>query len=218
MSDKKDIILLMDTTRDELFLALIVGGIEHRLLVPDCNCKHSCIMLTEIDKLLKANNVDIIDVNIFALSVGPGSFTGIRIGVTTVKGFLFANKKANVISVNSLEANAYNHLDKTIHNVSVIDAKHNNAYYAEYSVKNGRLIEESIGFSTTKKVKQMIVDGFNVSSPYENSINVRVTESYYDGFVNLVLEKRKNNEFSTGTFSPLYLKKSQAEEEADGNC
>ncbi|MEG1805512.1 MAG: tRNA (adenosine(37)-N6)-threonylcarbamoyltransferase complex dimerization subunit type 1 TsaB [Clostridia bacterium] len=215
---KKDIILIMDTTRDELFLSLIVDGVEDRRLIEDCNSKHSVIMLEAIDKLLKDNQVDIVDVGIFALSVGSGSFTGIRIGVTTVKGFIYANKSAQVIAVNSLEANAYNHLDFKNTNISVIDAKHDNAYIGEYEVENGKLIEKSLGFTTKAHIEKLLQDGCNVTSPYENTLNVPVTENYYDGYVKLVLDKISKNDFSTKTFAPLYLKKSQAEEEVDGNC
>lgn len=215
---KKDIMLIMDTTRDELFLALVVDEKETRMLVPDCNSKHSVIMLDKIDELLKSNNVDICEVSTFALSIGPGSFTGIRIGATTVKGFIFANKNAKVITVNSLEANAYNHLKETSKVFSIIDAKHDNAYIGEFDFENFKMIEKSLWFTNAKEIEKLCNEGEFVSSPYQNSFNVKVTENYYDGFMALIKKKYCEKDFSDENFAPLYLKKSQAEEEADGNC
>lgn len=56
---------------------------------------HSVKLMPLLDELLKETNVKISDIDLFACDIGPGSFTGIRIGVSTVKAFLdVTNKKA----------------------------------------------------------------------------------------------------------------------------
>ncbi len=213
---KREIILIIDTTSDELFLSLIENAKEHRIHLTDCNSGHSKIMVEEIDKLLRANNISINEVTTFALSVGPGSFTGIRIGVATVKAFIMVSG-ANVIAVNSLEANAYNYVNEDGKVISIIDAKHDNAYVGEYQMIDGVMAEISHGFMNKAKLEEMISDDVRLVSPYANSFGAKVTENYYDGFRNLVLHKLINKEFATDSFSPLYMKKSQAEEEEDVN-
>ncbi len=212
---KKDIILAIDTTCEELFLSLVINGAETRVHITDCNSKHSLLLLPEIDKLLKNQNVTINDVNIFALSAGPGSFTGIRIGVSTVKGFIFGNNK-QVILVNSLEANAYTQLKEGQIVLSLIDAKRDNCYVGVYTLDKGNIKEVFAGFSNKEKLQELVCEKTILSSPYNNNFNVAVNENYYDSFMKLVLDRAEKNQFSTETFAPLYLKKSQAEEEADG--
>lgn len=209
-------ILIIDTTSNELFLSLIIGEKEDRLYIKDCNFKHSITMMPKLDELLKRNNITINDIDVFALSLGPGSFTGIRIGVTTIKGFIFGTEK-KVISVNSLEANAYNYVDDAKEIVSIIDAKHNNAYVGKYEVVEGELIQRKLEFMDKIALKKEIENVDIFSSPYPNSFKAKETENYYDGFVELVKSKIAKGDFSTKEFAPLYLKRSQAEEEEDAN-
>jgi len=97
---------------------------------------HSEKLLPIMDEVLRATNLTIKDIDLFVVSVGPGSFTGIRIGVSTVKGMAQAlNKK--VLPVTSLEgliemANSENVC-------ALINARHGNVYS---QVKlNGELLE-----------------------------------------------------------------------------
>ena len=87
---------------------------------------HSVKLMPLVDKLLKETNTDVNDIDLFACDIGPGSFTGIRIGVSTIKAFMdVINKKA--VGVTSLEILAQNvEEDGTI--CSLIDAKNENVY------------------------------------------------------------------------------------------
>ena len=94
---------------------------------------HSQKLMPLVDEVLNACNISLKDFNLFACCIGPGSFTGVRIGVATVKAF---NDVTNIpiASVSSLESLAYNTLasnfsDKTDLVCSVIDAKNDNVYY-----------------------------------------------------------------------------------------
>ena len=68
---------------------------------------HSETLLPMIESLLSFFSMEIGDIDLFAVSSGPGSFTGVRIGTATVKGLAFASNKP-CIGVSTLEAIAYN--------------------------------------------------------------------------------------------------------------
>ncbi len=68
---------------------------------------HSQTLLPMIESLLSLFSVDVEDIDLFAVSAGPGSFTGVRIGAATVKGLAFASDKP-CAQVSTLEAIAYN--------------------------------------------------------------------------------------------------------------
>ena len=68
---------------------------------------HSETLLPMIESLLSFFSLGVEDIDLFALSAGPGSFTGVRIGASTIKGLAFASNKA-CVGVSTLEAIAYN--------------------------------------------------------------------------------------------------------------
>lgn len=68
---------------------------------------HSERLLTEINHVLLRTGLHISDIDVFAVAVGPGSFTGLRVGLSTVKGLIYPSQKRLVL-VPSLEAFAWN--------------------------------------------------------------------------------------------------------------
>ncbi len=97
----------------------------------DVKVVHAERLMPSIEWLLKASNVPIHEIDAFAISIGPGSFTGLRIGLSTVKGFSYATGKP-VIPVPTLDAFA-----RTIPFCSylicpMLDARKNEVYAALY--------------------------------------------------------------------------------------
>ncbi len=88
---------------------------------------HSRTLMPMIDSTLKNGEIDLDSIDYFACSVGPGSFTGIRIGVAAIKGFADGLKK-KCIPVSTLEALAYNLQGRCCTAVSVMDARCNQVY------------------------------------------------------------------------------------------
>ena len=80
-----------------------------------------------IDELFKDTNLTLDNIDLLACSQGPGSFTGIRIGIATIKAFADA-KNIPVVGVTSLESLAYNITESGLI-VSLIDAKNENVYF-----------------------------------------------------------------------------------------
>ncbi len=78
--------LLINTANSELYIVL---SKDDSLFSVSSKAKmlHNEILLPEIDKLLKENNLDITDIDELGVVIGPGSFTGIRVGISTIKGF-----------------------------------------------------------------------------------------------------------------------------------
>lgn len=98
--------------------------------------KHSSLLIPKIDGLLKKLKIKIQKIDGFIVGLGPGSFTGLRIGVSTVKGFGIALEKP-CIGVPSIDALALN----APHNgiiVPIIDAKRSQVYASIYRKKGDR--------------------------------------------------------------------------------
>ncbi|MDD8026584.1 MAG: tRNA (adenosine(37)-N6)-threonylcarbamoyltransferase complex dimerization subunit type 1 TsaB [Acidobacteriota bacterium] len=125
-------ILAIDTTTPSGSVALLE---DDRLLGEvgiESPATHSTRLLLSVDLLLKSLGLAIGDVDGFAVSPGPGSFTGLRIGLSTVKAFVFATGKP-VAAVSSLEALAWKHRGDPACLVGpMFDAKKGEIYAALY--------------------------------------------------------------------------------------
>lgn len=104
----------------------------------DYKQNHSVTIMPMVDSLLKMIDMDIEDIDYFAICKGPGSFTGLRIGTATIKAMAHSlNKK--IIPISTLEVMAYNiiHSNKCI--VPIIDAKAQRIFTAIYENENNNL-------------------------------------------------------------------------------
>jgi tRNA threonylcarbamoyladenosine biosynthesis protein TsaB len=96
---------------------------------------HAERLMPSIEWLLKASGISIKEIDVFAVSIGPGSFTGLRIGLSTVKGFAFATGKP-VVPVHTLDAFART-MPFCSHPVCpMLDARKNEVYAALYRWDN----------------------------------------------------------------------------------
>ncbi|MBE6829198.1 MAG: tRNA (adenosine(37)-N6)-threonylcarbamoyltransferase complex dimerization subunit type 1 TsaB [Ruminococcaceae bacterium] len=93
---------------------------------------HSQTLMPMIDHLLQCTRTELGNVDLFAVSAGPGSFTGVRIGVASIKGLAMAQNKP-CAGVSALEAMAQNlaHMDCTV--CAVMDARCGQVYNAIFS-------------------------------------------------------------------------------------
>ncbi len=188
--------------------------------------KHSENLMQMIDNALKQYGADIKDVELFAVTSGPGSFTGVRIGVTTVKGMAFANN-IPCADISSLEAVAYSQSTRDVI-CPLMDARRGQFYYALFQWNNG----------TLERITEDLADSAeNISlllNSYENAVvcgdGAYVFKNLYSGNCNLFYAKdsvREQNalavalcgyeKYKTGAaiacerLNPVYLRPSQAE-------
>lgn len=192
--------------------------------------EHSTILMTLVESLLDSCNLDIDSVDGFVVSKGPGSFTGLRIGMATIKGLSFGSNKPYV-SISSLDALAYSIVPFNGIICPVMDALRNNVYTALYKSCNGKLekimdysaldINELVDMLNEKDENVMFIgDGLNNTKEYilnncnncffpPNHLNLVRASSLGE----LGMIKLKNGEYDDSNSAPFYLKKPQAERE-----
>ncbi len=139
--DKDGIVLAVDTTTPAGGVAILRGTRLLSEINQDSTTTFSERLLPSIQFLLRASELEIHDVEGFAVAVGPGSFTGIRIGLSTVKSFAYASGKP-VAAVSTLAALAH----KLRHPQNrlicpLLDAKKNEIYGALFESKESILQE-----------------------------------------------------------------------------
>ena len=99
---------------------------------------HSQTLMPMIENLLNNANIGIESVSLIAVNKGPGSFTGIRIGVAAAKGIADVNKTP-VFGASTLESMAYNLSDTDCVACCVMDARCNQVYNAFFDITNGKI-------------------------------------------------------------------------------
>ncbi len=108
----------------------------------DVKVTYSEVLMPAIETALKLAGLKVDDLDGFAVSIGPGSFTGLRIGLATVKGLCFATGKP-LAAVSSLDALASHSLFCRYQVVPLLDAKKNELYAAIYDTTGGEVIRKS---------------------------------------------------------------------------
>ena len=182
--------------------------------------QHSSLLVPKIKELLKGVDLSIGEIDVFVVGLGPGSFTGLRIGVSTVKGFGLTLGKP-CIGVASIDAMALNVDGREGQIVPFIDAKRGNVYSAIYMKKDNCITKRSKHLllkidDVMKKVKGPAIflgDGVNL---YRENIerlrkgSIFLEEDYwYPRASNLIKlafsEAKKHKKRDLSKLSPIYL-------------
>lgn len=189
---------------------------------------HSVKLMPLLDKLLSEADTKISDIDLFACDIGPGSFTGIRIGVSTIKAFMdVTNKKA--LGISSLEILAENIEENEDIVCALIDAKNENVYYGFFKRENEKYEKiENLGFDNidnviqiAKQINKKIIFIGNGSTIYKDMIESELEN------IEIILDEEKNDlnarniafaafkkqeeAVDSNNLRPLYLRKSSAE-------
>ncbi len=195
---------------------------------------HSQILMPMVEKLLKSNNITLADIDGFAVSAGPGSFTGVRIGISAVKGMAAPLKKP-CAAVSTLLSTAYNFTDTDCIVCAVMDARCNQVYNALFDITDGEikricedraLMCEELAknlkelFANTDKKIIVAGDGTEVFFPYTDGIdNIEKSDGarrfQNAASVGLAAAKvfEKGDTLSPEEILPVYLRLPQAERE-----
>ena len=200
---------------------------------------HSVKLMPMIDNMFKSSNLSLDNIDLLACCLGPGSFTGIRIGIATVKAFS-DSKKIPTVGVTSLESLAYN-VENSSLVCSLIDCKHGNVYSGIFEINSNS------GNTTYTQVQEDVSDEINAvldnlksvcsrdlenkkltfvgdgSVLYKDLINEKFADydiEFSDNNIqsSISLAKSAYYRFNQGlagdsnNISPIYLRKSQAEQ------
>lgn len=239
-------VLAIDTTAKTATVAICKSDEKHTVS-PVCTMTvantltHSESVLPMISKSLEFSKLTLDDIDLLAVSQGPGSFTGVRIGISTAKGLVFGNDKIKVLGVSSLKALAHN-VDDAPKNTLIcccMDARRNQFYNALFLADgNGNIKrlckDRAIGFEELcveflKKYKSkkilLVGDGANLAYNLSEKQGVldtlkislarsdRLLQSAYSVAKTAVLDLEEGAECNANTLSPVYLRMSQAERE-----
>ncbi len=195
--------LAIDTSGKHLTVLLEANGKIYKRFEEDCGVKHSVSLMPAIEEIEKTSGTKLCDVDFIACVVGAGSFTGIRIGVSTAKALCFAYGKP-ALSVTSFDTLAYNVNGNVL---AVIDAGHGGYYVCGYV--DG--VTDIPPAYVTEDELLALKNGRKVVS-FENIERIGAEKvSLSDGLIAAVNAK-KNELISPDELTPLYIRKSQAEE------
>nr|DAL05847.1 MAG TPA: tRNA threonylcarbamoyl adenosine modification protein YeaZ [Caudoviricetes sp.] len=182
------------------------------------NKTHSETLLPLINELLSETNIKLQDINLIACDNGPGSFTGIRIGISTVKA-IAESLNIPVIAVSSLEGLAYNiHDSECI--CSLIDARNNQVYCGLFDSNHtliGNYMADDINtiLPVINQSKDILFvgDGAVAHKGLLNINNFRSDNLLHAKNINLCAFNKfsKGEILSADSILPMYLRKSQAE-------
>ncbi|CAG5077925.1 tRNA (adenosine(37)-N6)-threonylcarbamoyltransferase complex dimerization subunit type 1 TsaB [Parvicella tangerina] len=171
-----------------------------------------------IESLLRDNEVTMRDLDAVAVSAGPGSYTGLRIGVASAKGFCYA-LGIPLIALNSLEImmqvyHQWFKLEEAMY-VPMIDARRMEVYMAAYEKgaeiipPEAKVIDETF-MQNTKKDVVLFGDGADKLKELKFSDKIKIKEGFQtsaSGMVDLSYQKYINDDFEdVAYFDPLYLK------------
>ena len=179
----------------------------------DAKSKHSENVLKTIDEMCQEAKVSVLDVDTVAVVVGPGSFTGLRIGTAIAKALGCVNKNLKFVALSSLEAMAYIHSkqrgDKNDF-VCAINALSNLFFVGTYDCHGHKLEEEKMidkaQFEEISLEKVALVG--DLSEKVDTEIELNGTD-----LLEFALLKAKKGEFVTQEeLLPKYLRLSQAED------
>lgn len=203
-------ILTIDSTEKQAKLSLEKNNKQDFLNLEE-NENHSEFLLFKLDELLKRNSLTIGEVDFVAVNLGPGSFTGVRIGVSFVKAFLMATK-IKAISVNAFELVAQN---LTGDYLIILNSNNEDVYYS--SKLNNKISYGTMNISEINdfaKTNNLTIYCKESDVKFFGNINVQPVEISQDSMLEISKIKIKNSEFcDINNLNPLYIKKSQAERE-----
>jgi tRNA threonylcarbamoyladenosine biosynthesis protein TsaB len=210
-------ILAFDTTATNFSVALLL---DQKILSKNTiieSGKQAEFLIPEIENLLKQNKIWYQDLDLIAVTIGPGSFTGTRIGLSVARTLKLATNLP-LILVNSCQATAYKYRENFAKIFVLIDAKANEFFYAEFDQKIVKHAEPKLAkleelsqifpkekfflCGSGKKIAAEILQ----KEKYQFEINEEEDEVEADLVGLLAYEKFKSGEEFSTNLNPIYLR------------
>lgn len=215
-------LLSMDSSAVTASVALTDGDEIIKSEFVNSGLTHSETLLPMITRVMDGRKYSELDG--IAITAGPGSFTGVRIGVATVKGLAF-NDDIPCYSVSTLEAIAYNFVDKNAVVCAVMDARRMQFYNALFRVQNGKVErlcdDRAISIedlrNELKQYDKVIIAGDGAKLCFQNieleNCALADENRIYQNAVGVAKAAQNKNAISPKALMPVYLRQSQAERE-----
>lgn len=204
-------LLIIDTTKPTAFVIAVCEDLNYVKTIPETK-KHSEELLNQIEITLNGAGVGLNDFDALACVTGPGSFTGIRIGMSTIKAFLCAG------NFKLLSANVFEIVGEHIKNGSIVLKNTASGCYVA-NIKNGKISREDVVENVNLK---NMVQGLTYAIREEHLaeqlsyINLTTIDNYAEILINHFKQKYAKQKFDTiNNFSPYYMQLSQAERELE---
>lgn len=205
-------IFYLDTSSNYLYTAIledtkIVSEIKEKL-----ERDLSSLALFKIEELFKKNNMTLSDIEKIIIVNGPGSFTGVRIGLTIAKTISWA-EKIPIIQISSLEAMALSSNSRYDYTVPAIDARRNYVFATIYDNVNRNFIlkEQYINIKTLEIAIENL-DG-DIAYISNDKLNTEYTIQKYVPDISHIVENVMNREcINSHLVDANYLKMTEAEE------
>lgn len=179
----------------------------------DANCGHSEKMLPAIDDLLSKNGLSVVDNDCFAVVIGPGSFTGLRISLGLIKGLCAGISKFNVVQITSFELMAYTYIKSFSPKTDfwcIINALSGNIFVAKFNKNGKQLTEEKVEDISFLQNKEVFV-----GLQEENIGNEKIELNCIDFLELAEIKNKQKNYVNINNIQPLYIRKSQAEDDLE---
>ena len=220
------LVLGVDSTSDAATAALVRDGVLLCEYTQNQKKTHSVKMLPMIEGMLSDLEIELSDIDVFACGIGPGSFTGVRIGAATVRAFCDSLKKS-AVAVTSTQAlyNNVNSFDGVV--IALVFAREGECYAqafekgAELFAPRVMTIDEIKEFARGKKCL-FVGDGALINSDALSELpDVKIAKGRHNimsagAIAEIGYEKALLGEVgNSNVIAPLYLRKSQAEREYD---
>lgn len=147
----------------------------------DQNYRHSELLTSSIQNILTENNLNVEDLSAISVGIGPGSFTGLRIGLSVAKGLCYPHK-INLISIPSLKILANSVSTRSENTISLINDKGNYYYISMYNNELDELFPAKI----------QLIDNDYMDSIIDTSTNIIVNTSDAFNFINKLVDNKVN--------------------------
>lgn len=183
---------------------------------------HSETLLPLVEKVMKGYSYRSLDA--VAVTAGPGSFTGVRIGVATVKGIAFPYDIPCIV-VSTLEAIAYHFTDENAVICAVMDARRMQFYNALFKAENGeikrlcadRAIAAADLQNEIRSLGRVIIAGDGAKLFYDcldaGNAELAPEDRIYQSAAGVAAAAQNGKKISASALMPVYLRQSQAERE-----
>ncbi len=206
-------VFYVDTSSNFLYTGIVKNN--ELIISKKLNLSHdlSTFAIDEVDKMFKESNLNVNDIDKIIVVSGPGSFTGIRVGMTLAKVYAFCLNK-EITTITSLEAmNVSTDFDGLI--IPLIDARRGYVYASIYENNEAILPSQHISLDKLKN----IVSSMNKNYVYVSNDNIKDLEliKYEPDILKIVLNYQNKESINPHLIEPTYFKLTEAEENLGKN-